>query len=123
MGFLQRGKRDLSNNGLEAVHQSQVDAIEVMAKTDPSQCFNMILCQLSASDSELTDSPLSPIANVVEFSDHKSLPPHLSKYKYELEVAMHSGLSSRVCQSTYKCPISTHQFNKLVQRQMEAVLS
>ena len=109
---------------MEAVFESQVAAIETMANTDPSECFKMVLCQLSTPDSTLEDSPLEPILDLVQIPQLKELPPRLSEYRQELLKAIDFGAlatPTETCEAKFECPIGVKDLNTLVERQIEAL--
>ena len=110
---------------IEDQYELEMDILGIMMRTDPEQCYNLMICSMSTGNSTFWDSPLKPIMNILlvpKIDDF--LPPRTRDAKTRLYEARKAGQMFRdveECENLYPCPFPTDLVDSAVRGQLQTL--
>jgi len=90
------------------------DGFNVMRNSDPSACFERIICIVATGEKEY--SMMSPLMNFVSDNEEKFVPAEMKQFSSDLKLAKKIGQAGKnieICQDTFKCPFTGEEILKM----------
>ena len=88
---------------------------EIMLRTDPSDCYRRLICNLATNDTSVKTSKMMPILNLfnTDVNEMKvvndGFSSQVKQFKYQLTIAYkigHESKSLTLCNQIFQCPLS-----------------
>merc|ERR1712133_150802 len=114
------GKREAEQvfekyEGLNDVETNLIsDGFKVMWNSDPSNCFERIICIIATGEKEY--SMMSPLMNFVSDNEDQFVSEELKQFSSNLKLAKKIGQAGRnieTCQDLFKCPFTGEEMLKM----------
>jgi len=93
------------------------DGFNVMRNSDPSDCFQRIICIIATGEKEY--SMMSPLMNFVSDNEDQFVPVQLKQFSSNLILAKkigQAGNNIEICKDLFKCPFTGEEMLKMTQK-------
>ena len=109
------------NHDANEIEAMEADMFEIIASSDPADCFRKIICEISTGDDSMKNHTLTAITNLFEVP--KDLEANTSSefkaFKYNLAIAHKVGVevkNLRFCSRVFECPIQSNDLDYLMKQ-------
>ena len=127
-GRIGRGRRrcgrdlDDGNNPLDKIERHLMrDTMEVMMETSEEQCYERMICDISARDEHIDCEHFKDFLSFVTDGDNY-VPMEYADFHGKLKGAYYKGEDSSdfaICESTYACPLTGEEMSDMMKSQFE----